>query len=246
MSDERKHAFRTRRFSPRNISLDLDPSGQDIVHSENLIYKNSLLYPSDPEPPEFGRARWNFEQDVIDSWGNYNGNDRTNAGYTTDAPIGSHAKSFSGNGDQVTFGNVLSINSDTTISLWVKPQSTSFLIPMVHKDGSYQFHINGEGKFWFGTFGSRLLSQSISWKSRQWYHCAVVWEHGSRTATFYRNGKPIGSDTGYDSPSGGGTLRLGYKEDGGDWLNGSLDDVRYYNTALSPEQVNSLYKLGSD
>lgn len=80
MSDEKKQAFRTRRFSPHGISVDLDPSGQDIVHSNNLTYKNGFLYPSDPEPPEFGLARWNFEQDVADSWGNYNGNDRTNAG----------------------------------------------------------------------------------------------------------------------------------------------------------------------
>lgn len=116
---------------------------------------------------------------------------------------------------------------------------------MVHKDRSYQYHINEAGALWFGTFGSRLNSPVLRWETGQWFHCAVVWEQESRTATFYRNGNSVGIDTGYDHPGGSGTLRLGHKEDGGQWLNGSLDDVRYYNTALTPEQVNSLYKLGN-
>lgn len=245
MADGETASFRTRRFVAAEIDIDLDLSGSDIVRSKNLTYENKSLLPSPPEPPQGGLARWEFNQDTTDSWNGFDGVDKTDSGYTTNSPVGSYAKSFNGIGDQIVFGDALSISSDTTISIWLNSNSFSSLSPMIHKDQSYQFHVNGNGEFWFGTFGYGNKSKALNWTPGDWYHCVIVWDHSTQTASFYRDGISVGSDSGNDNPSGNGTLRLGHKKDGGDWLDGYLADGRFYDFALSETQVSNLYLTGS-
>ena len=75
------------------------------------------------------------------------------------------------------------------------------------------------------------------------WHLAVA-EYDGTTRTIYLDGVHIGSDTptGHNVPySSNLTIGVDY---GGDYNNGSIDDVRIYNRALSAAEVQSLYDLG--
>jgi len=39
-------------------------------------------------------------------------------------------------------------------------------------------------------------------------------------------------------------LKIGQRVDGGGFFNGLIDDVRFYDRALSAEEVQALYNLG--
>ena len=75
------------------------------------------------------------------------------------------------------------------------------------------------------------------------WHYAVA-EYDGTTRTIYLDGVPIGSDApiGHNVPySTNFTIGVDY---GGDYNNGSIDDVRIYNRALSAAEVQQLYNLG--
>jgi hypothetical protein len=55
-------------------------------------------------------------------------------------------------------------------------------------------------------------------------------------------------DTGTLTPigNGTGTIEIGSFGSGGSYnLNGLIDDVRIYNRALSPDEVEQLYQMGN-
>jgi hypothetical protein len=75
---------------------------------------------------------------------------------------------------------------------------------------------------------------------------AVVSNAGN--ITFYVNGAPAGTDTGDPGDSGpsSGFSEIGNDQGGGGTAPflGSMDDMRYYNRALSAAEVRQLYNLG--
>ena len=77
--------------------------------------------------PDSGISRYEFEQDVTDSWGDNDGTDNTSAGYTTDAAVGSYAKSFDGVDDVVPLGNnaIDPTRTNLSVSIWANKDDTS-------------------------------------------------------------------------------------------------------------------------
>jgi hypothetical protein len=77
-----------------------------------------------------------------------------------------------------------------------------------------------------------------------WYHVATVGNSAAGTLTLYVNGISVGETTGFDGlfvpPSGVNvpwTIGRGYwGEWWVDWFDGSIDEVRFSNAALNPEQ----------
>lgn len=79
-----------------------------------------------------------------------------------------------------------------------------------------------------------------------WYHVAVSYDYSSRTITLYKNGQPIDTslmqsqyqDVIYDA------VMIGAMDSAYTW-NGTLDDIRIFNYALTAEQIEAIYNSDS-
>jgi concanavalin A-like lectin/glucanase superfamily protein len=93
----------------------------------------------------------------------------------------------------------------------------------------------------------------------QWVHMVVAWD-GSLASTAglktYINGVEVtsyvagGLGSGSHTTDAGQLLHIAHNQtcnslSGCGYFNGKLDDVRIYNRALSPTEVQQLYKLGT-
>ncbi len=75
-----------------------------------------------------------------------------------------------------------------------------------------------------------------------WYHLAAVGDSAANTLSLYVDGTLVGSATGFNgmlalaTPTSWTIGRGQYAGGGGDFLRGTLDEVRFSNAALSPAQ----------
>jgi hypothetical protein len=82
-----------------------------------------------------------------------------------------------------------------------------------------------------------------------WYFVTGVWDNTAKNLYLYVNGTQVGSTLNVPGVSplttGGNTLDIGdHHGFAGSYLNGTIDDVRVYNRALSAAEVWSLYNGG--
>jgi hypothetical protein len=93
-----------------------------------------------------------------------------------------------------------------------------------------------------GTFASIVTQNGIN--SGEWYHLVGTWD-GS-TVTFYVNGVSVGTDTASDTkPDQNGGDYIGSLENSGKYFDGTIADVRIYDRAISPQEVQALYQAGT-
>jgi hypothetical protein len=168
------------------------------------------------------------------------------------------AFSFNGSTNYVDTGaRVTAVTDNYTLSAWVKinvlPQTAGGAMVYNGDDsGGYGFGIGAGGADTrlYGLFGS------IEWvdagytfgSTNSWYH--VVMERDNGLTKFYVNG----SKTSGTSVSAPGTPYSGHTTIGAVFLgqhtvlynefNGTVDDVRIYNRALSATEIQQLYRLG--
>jgi hypothetical protein len=165
---------------------------------------------------------------------------------------GGGALSFDGVDDYVNIGaSSLNINSNYTISAWFKADSFSAGSGLVEwgeeavgKRRGMIIWNGGSGSNYYlvsSTFNSNILG-STSLNTGVWYYGAVIVD-SLGNAKIYLNGKEDASGTNtlnayvYTSTNIG---RTSYPE----WFNGSIDEVRIYNRALSVEEVRYHYNQG--
>jgi len=88
-------------------------------------------------------------------------------------------------------------------------------------------------------WGTSFSSPPLQWELGRWYHVAVTFERRGNTCIVhhYRDGVLVGkSEKEDDLHSGSYDLRIG-SYGGLHWMEGAIDEVRFYDTVLSPEQV---------
>lgn len=163
------------------------------------------------------------------------------------------ARSFNGSSDVIT-ADLLPLEGDTefSFSTWLKIN----VIP----GGSMHMLSNGTvsgGNYNFlfayypggGTGISTIVYNSTNGTAGSYYHPAAgEWIHvglvyKDETQYLYINGELLatdGSGTGA-LKAATGSLNIGK---GSSYLNGDLDDVRFFDRALTAEEVNSLFKPG--
>ena len=173
---------------------------------------------------------------------------------------------FDGTNDCVDAGlpASLDITGAVTVSAWIKPNSSAFGKSIAAKStvsgaqSTQQYHLYDVGTnrmgFAVGNTTAILLSQTASnaVPNGKWSHLVGMY-NGTDTTRFYLNGTQVDSDTSANfgalqqsgknfnigSTHGSTVCNAGY-------FNGSLDDVRVYNRALSAAEVTALYNLGSN
>ncbi len=171
--------------------------------------------------------------------------------------IDSYGLQFDGIDDRVDCGSLDALNmgnKDFTISTWVKMETGQSAYPtFVGKGGGasydpgYWFHYrNGRLKFYISDGTTRINAQSnpVSIIGDNWHHLAVVADRDEE-AKFYVDGEEAGT---FDISSLSTSEIVSSKSlTLGSWmssihclLNGSMDDTRLYNVALSNSEIGLL------
>ena len=181
-----------------------------------------------------------------------NGNTGTLNGMTgtewTTGKVGG-ALDFDGSNDYVDLGTSLANNlGDVTFAAWIYREGSNgtygeifaneFLVSFSIKNSSSKLHLNfGHGTGW----GSKTESNSAI-PMNQWVHVAAT-RSGSDTKVYVDG---VLERTGSNSLTGSNSkaLGIGRKPTSG-IFNGLIDEVRYYNNALSASEVSALAAGGS-
>ncbi|MFD0427237.1 LamG domain-containing protein [Streptomyces zhihengii] len=92
-----------------------------------------------------------------------------------------------------------------------------------------------------GSVGYLEARLDSSYRDGQWHHVALVRQGESLRLTVDGATTAIASGrTGDVSPDGPYDIHLGTRPDRLEHFGGAIDDVRLYNTALDPTQINSV------
>jgi len=170
------------------------------------------------------------------------------AGFTSKGRFGPGVY-FDGTGDYVDCGSdaSLDITDETTIEFWVN--FDSFNAGMDYYKGN-AYYGYGTNTYWLGYFymgGSPKYSQAdISLNTDTWYHFAITYD-GTSIDIFidgnevtYAAGKHYTS--GGDLDTSGSILTIGHVT--GAVINGTMDEFKIWNRALSKDEIKYLYELG--
>ncbi|MDD4358381.1 MAG: LamG domain-containing protein [Candidatus Pacebacteria bacterium] len=203
-------------------------------------------------------SRWKLDGNANDAWGSNNGTwsgatsgDNRSANYRPESEcVSGQCLDFDGTDDYIDCGNdnSLNITNKITISAWVKLNKETNYQSIVRKanDGGNQYvlYITSEMYPYFNSFDTswHTYTGTISVEEKAWTH--IVVSYNGTKVNFYINSIDAGVFDGsfsLKSPSSPTALFIG-----GDsyYLNGSIDDVRIYNAALSSSQIKQNYIAG--
>ena len=195
-----------------------------------------------------GVALYQLNGNANDVSGNYNGT-ATNVTYGTG--VFGQAGVFNGISSYVNIDAINLPLNDFTVSAWANTNNASpyGMIVSTLK--------NGQGQMYFTFYQNQLVyadlyssgSQTLSSPSGSiqnniWYHC-VITKSSTSGIKLYLDGSLVDSNastTNLKTNSNGGN-RIGqyFSPTPLDYFNGSIDQVRIFNTALDPLEVEALY-----
>jgi hypothetical protein len=201
-------------------------------------------------------ATYSLNGNATDLGGSYNATE-SNITYGT-GKFG-QAAIFNGSNSVISrTDQVLPTSGDYSISLWFNPAS-GFLSTLFGLFSSFEFGTsNGIGIYGnglsdficnFGSIGQSVLITSIP--SGRWIHCVAVLD--GTTGSLYIDGAHMGSTTASNTINTSCDFKLGYsgRTSNGNYnynqyFNGSIDEVRVFNKALSISEIETLYTTGGD
>ena len=184
--------------------------------------------------------------DATDQLGNYNGT-ATNVNFNTEGNFG-FAGAFNGSSSYIDT-NISTITSNAgSVSLWVKTTTgtqSAFFGGQSPSQNRFYFGVRNSN-FWMGA-GDSQNTYTISASSLldgNWHH--VVLTLDGSTAKYYLDGNSTPVDTLSYTPAGtiGVTPLIGAIDAVGTitaYTNGSIDQIRIYDSALSAANVTALY-----
>jgi hypothetical protein len=163
--------------------------------------------------------------------------------------------SFDGTNDYVgiPYSSTHSFGTNNfTLSAWIKGSafgSNNRILSnyRAEVDGrrGYIFSVNSGILTGYIGSGTPNLTSSTTLQAGTWYHVVMVRE--GDVARLYINGVTDGSPAAgmaAKNATSDGTLDISADTENSWFFNGSLDDVRIYNRALSATEVKQLYNLG--
>ena len=203
---------------------------------------------------------------IADSSGNGNNAtwiDGTNNDVTEETTTGTvnTTLTFDGTDDYIDVGASINFTGEQsfTLNTWVYFDNdpltrTSFFI---EKRNNYWLWWNGVGEFGLADnaliFGLRdgsfqdMVEAPWTPNANQWYLLTAVYDANADTASIYVDGALLLQETGQNYAMAGSAygLELGQHYNDNRRIQGSLDDIRIYDRALSSAEVNALYNLGT-
>ena len=161
--------------------------------------------------------------------------------------IGSGAYEFDGVDDYIKVYGFRGPSDVLTLSAWVNLKSYNSDRSIVfRKYNGFYLSVNSTGKvssYWYGTSSPGYHNSTSSVPLNTWCHIASVWD-GSHVK-LYLNGaldKSIACTT--PGISNDDYMDIGFDDGGGGYryIDGKIDDLRIYATALSDEDIKELYQ----
>ncbi|MCP4262470.1 MAG: LamG domain-containing protein [Planctomycetes bacterium] len=195
-------------------------------------------------------AHWKFNEASGNTVEDASGNGNT--GTTEDALwVGGKdgpALEFNGQTARVVVPDSPSLHSETgdiSILAWIKvasdPTTWSNAGPMVFKQYAYQWNVNNNGALWFGIWGARLESigtYNFSDHVEEWHHATLTFVGATQMASIYVDGElHIEGVVSEAIDPTTNELYIGFKDDGGTYFHGVIDDVRIYDHVLMEAEI---------
>ena len=168
-------------------------------------------------------------------------------GFPIGFPPGSYA--------EIPSGDVLDTTKSYTVAAWVKLKDLNGYQTFVSEDGNFQsaFFLQLRGdthQFSFTVpYSFFILSQSgFTPVVDRWYHLAGVYDATAQSASLYVNG--VVANTVYNVPPvpANGLTGIGrgwYNNNRVDFNHAAVDDIRFYNSALSAADVFKVALIGN-
>jgi hypothetical protein len=193
--------------------------------------------------------------DATDQLGNYNGT-ATNVNFNVAGKFG-NAGEFNGSSSKINTGVTNAFDLQTfSVSAWINLNNSSsqtfvcnFGTDSQPNGLGWTFRINGSGQLDFGDAYGAGISGSVL-ATNTWIHVVSVCNVSTGEQTIYLNGQQDATRNNYSGiayVAGGfpaGSRRLTIGELGGNnsqLLNGKIDQIRIYDSALSAANVTALY-----
>ena len=195
----------------------------------------------DDDPRENFVSYWKLDGDAIDSVGS---NDGTVNGATFVDGFYNQCASFDGTDDYIStpygadFGT-----GDFSFSCWINLQDDS------NNYESFASTYDGSVGLIFGLYttdirayasGDEISSSEFSFN--EWHHYAAIRDDGE--LKLYMNGVQVGSTSSTSDVNSSENLEFGRRPTNNQHAKGEIDDVRIYDRALTPLEVQQLYEYG--
>jgi prepilin-type N-terminal cleavage/methylation domain-containing protein len=205
---------------------------------------------------------WKLDENTgittVDSWSGGNTGTLTGVTHLPTWKTGSNCISgsciqFDGIDDYIAIGtgSNLKFIKGYTAEAWVNLSAISGERSIITKPASYTFEISGgmlimaltTNEAWhFTQTANSVLSINT------WYHVAGTYDSSINTVKFYINGDLNKTDTTSSTGAivtNNNTVQLGYYNSSfPDIFNGTMDQIRVYNTPLSNSQIKQQYYTG--
>ncbi|HEU5348993.1 MAG TPA: LamG-like jellyroll fold domain-containing protein [Ktedonobacterales bacterium] len=153
----------------------------------------------------------------------------------------------------------LDITGDLTIEVWAKPGLLNGTTQTVLQKGTnassagtgwqYRISINSanhwKGIIFVGTTSYEIIDNADTLSTSRWDHLVLV--RSGSTLTFYVNGQSVGN-IAVSGPTNTTTGMLAFGRAGGYsnyYLNGSVDEVAIYSTALTASQIQNHFTVAN-
>ena len=173
---------------------------------------------------------------VTDNSGNGNGGTIFGAAWSSQGRYGS-ALSFDGVDDRVR-ATTITLGGSFTLMAWINKPLNPAYATIVTVGGNRDFYLGSGVLAFYDGSADRLFGSALS--SGTWHHVAIV-SDGS-TLRAYLNGAPIGSTYNVALGSYSGSIQVGawiYGTNNVDFFNGTIDEVRIYNRALTQTEIQT-------
>ena len=228
----------------RNINYTLSYSDDNAnwnIASSNYVNANAC-------------GEWNNAIQIAkDETDNYNGT-TTSVGYKKG--VFGQAGIFNGSSSKISNSNIVPLSSATemSVSIWFKRYDTGVQrgVMSIGQDGApgggifllaYGYSGIGSGELFFelGSGIGRYIFTGTT-DTNKWYHIAISCD--GNTVNNYLNGSLQGSSSqGIGTIASSAILNIGgMNVSGGKYHNGEIDQTRIFNRALTPLEVESLYR----
>ena len=153
---------------------------------------------------------------------------------------------FDGTDDYVEVPTSSSLSLPTAFALaaWIKPESNNTRL-VLGKASSYKMYLTSGGlSLYNGSVGNWAFQNVGNVPLNEWDHVVSVYD--GTTVKAYVNGEEAYSasySTSFGTPTS--ILKIGQDPNGtGQSFSGQIDDVRIYNYALSPAQIQKVMNEG--
>ncbi|NDW13706.1 T9SS C-terminal target domain-containing protein [Bacteroides sp. 214] len=135
--------------------------------------------------------------------------------------------------------NLALAGGDFTLQAWVAPTDNQPANQTImSKEGEYELGFNAEGKFSFTTGGATVVTDYVKPTGLNYTHISAVKAGGE--LLLYVNGEHKASVAGAAAATSTSTTYIG-KNEGGNFFNGLIDEMRAWEIALTAEEIERDY-----